>query len=109
MLSKILITAALAAASFSTFALGRAEVRVINDSDYTVWEIYTSPSYSSSYGRRDLLGGTIIRSGYSRVINFDVPDADDQCEQDVIAKTQDGRKWQKRLNVCEASTWRLVN
>lgn len=109
MLSKLITAAALAVTCFSAAALGRAEMVVINDSDYTIWEIFTSPTYSNSYGTRDLLGGNIIRSGSRRVINFNVPDADDECVQDVIAKTKDGRKWEKRINICESSSWRLFN
>lgn len=114
-LKSILVASALAIMAFTASAAQDARMRVVNNSSSTVWTIYTSPANSKFYGNTDLLadqqpnGLSIIPSGRSAVINFDVPDAGDSCLQDIIAKTKTGQTWKRRLNVCEESVWTLLD
>lgn len=47
---------------------GVASVRVVNNSGYTIYNLYISPSSSSSWGD-DQLGSNVILSGYSFTVN----------------------------------------
>lgn len=100
--------AALAVLLFAGAAhAGLASVRIINRSPVTVERIYTSATYHAQHGRKDLLGNGVIRPGASWIIDFDVPDADGECVQDVKAVGRDGRTWTWRMDVCEESQWSL--
>jgi hypothetical protein len=88
-----------------------ARVRIFNKSGYDVYGIYVSPTYRTGYGGNDLLGDTILHSGYNIRIDFNVNDAEDECVLDVMAKTKSsiGFKWKKRINVCTESEWILTD
>lgn len=105
----------LLAISFPAFSQQDARIKIVNNSSYTVWYLYTSPMGSKHYGKTDLLstqkpgGASVISSGYYVVIDFNVPDAGNSCWQDIRAETKDGRFWVKTLNVCTESQWILAN
>jgi hypothetical protein len=110
-LVPMLLTAgALAAAVFtvsSAHAGARSTVKVINNSGTAVVSIHSSPTYRTGYGRIDLLGDLVLRSGYNVHVDFDTPDAENQCVQDVVARGANGQHWKRRMNVCTTTTWTL--
>lgn len=113
LLKTAIFGAIIAATSMVADAQQDARVRVINKSSYSVWYIYTSPAGSKWYGNTDLLsaqkpnGRSVISSGDSAIIDFNVDDAANKCLQDVRAETKDGRYWEKTFNVCKESAWTL--
>ena len=89
---------------------GRTVVTIINESSQTLVSVYTAPSYRSRYGSADLLGSaTVVRPGYQVRIDFDVDDAENRCVQDVLAVGTNGVRWEKRMDVCAVTTWRLTD
>ncbi|RZS57119.1 hypothetical protein [Sphaerotilus mobilis] len=89
-----------------------AEVRIRNDSSATIYFLYTSKAGTSHYGRTDLLDEqdiVAILPGRSALVDFDVTDARNSCRQDIKAVGEKNRTWTWTMNVCEESSWRLVN
>lgn len=84
-----------------------ARVRIVNNSSFDVTEIHVSPTYRDIYGHQDLLGSTILDSGYNMIVNFDVDDAENRCLLDVEAMGSNGGRWQRRMDVCSATVWNL--
>lgn len=84
-----------------------ARVRIYNRSGVDIVRMHTSPAGSPRYGEIDIFGSGVLRDGYSGVVNFDVPDAQNKCVQDVLAVGRDGRRWEWRMNVCEVAEWTL--
>lgn len=109
------IAAAAALALATTLAAspshaGRSVVTIINESEHTVLSVHTAPTHRSRYGDTDLLGSsTMLRPGFQVQVDFNVPDAENLCLQDVVAISTTGQRWQKRMDICATSTWRLGN
>lgn len=113
-IARIAAAAALALATTLAAPLsqanGRSVVTIINDSEHTVLSVHTAPTHRSRYGDTDLLGSsTTLRPGYQVQVDFNVPDAENLCLQDVVAISTSGQRWQKRMDICATSTWRLGN
>ena len=104
---SFIVAGVLAVVAASSFALGAAEVRVINRSSKAIFKIQTSPAYATRFGSTDLLADGTIPSGYNRVVDFDVPDAQDKCIQDIRLTFEDGSKFEKRLDVCQIVNWTI--
>lgn len=101
--------AALLIATAPAQAGARSTVKVVNESSHTIIAIYSSPRYRSSYGDTDLLGRHVLRSGYQVAVDFNTDDAENECWQDVFAKSSGGQRWRKTMNICRESTWTLVD
>lgn len=108
---SLLLAAWVASSSLSASDANAADarIRIYNRSSYDIYSIQVSPTFRRHYGSQDLLGRTVLLSGYNVVVDFDVHDAENECVLDVIAKTSkaDNREWRSRLNVCRASSWDL--
>ncbi len=104
--TKLIAIGALCLASAQAYA-GNAVVRIYNNSGVTIWELYTSPTWATRYGQRDILGNSTISNGSSKLLDFDVPDAENQCTQELLAVGKDGRRWNWRMDVCRESSWTL--
>ena len=108
MIKKFIAISLLTAASFNVFA-SAAVMRVINNSSETVVKIVVSPTYRNQYGNTDLLGNKYILPGNSEVIDpGDTADANNECVLDVLAISENGSKWEKRMDVCNTTTWTLT-
>jgi malate/lactate dehydrogenase len=92
------------------FAGKRSTIKIINNSSSSVLSIYSSPKYRNTYGSVDLLGrNTVLRSGYYIYVDFDSTDAEDECVQDVMAKSSNGSKWTHTMNICTTTSWTLTD
>ena len=113
-IARIAAAAALALATTLATPLaqanGRSLVTIINESGHTVLSVHTAPTHRTRYGDTDLLGSsTVLRPGYQVQVDFNVPDAENLCLQDVVAMANNGQRWQRRMDICSTSTWRLGN
>lgn len=108
MIKKIIAISLLTAASFNALA-SAAVMRVINNSSETIVKIVVSPPYRTQYGNTDLLGNKYILPGNSEIVDpGDTTDANNECVLDVLAIGEHGNKWEKRMDVCNTTTWTLT-
>lgn len=109
-MKKILMALAALAVSVSAFATDRSTVIISNQTaNHTIFYIYSSPPTAEYFGTTDVLGGNIIVAGSERPVDFDTADAQNECIQDVIAKSRQGGVWRKRMNVCTTVRWTLYD
>ena len=101
------VLAAAAVAPTSAMASRLFTVKVINQSSYNVVAIRSAPTYRSRYGKTDLLGKWVLRTGYEVAVDFESGDAEDECMQDVVATSSAGGTWTRRMNVCTTTSWTL--
>ena len=107
MLRRTAVTAlaALALAAMTAapaFALDR-QVRIVNNTGYTIVEFYGSNKGSKSW-EEDILGRDVLGSGQSVNINFN--DGTGYCMFDFKAVFNDGDVvTSKDINICEIGTY----
>jgi len=81
-------------------------VLVNNESPTAIVEIHASPIYDDDVGI-DVLYDEIIYAGDDLVVNFNSRSAHGECLLDVLAIGADGRRWQRRMDVCRQIEWTL--
>jgi len=95
-----LAAAALAIATATGTAQAQdRNVRIHNETGYTLYRFYSTNSGSSKWGR-DVMGSSTLPSGRSMNMNFD--NKYGYCEFDFRAIFEDGSELTRaRVNVCE--------
>ena len=88
-------------AAFAQQALGRYDIRIINNSSSTIMEVYARNLVTDRvYG--DLLGSGVIGVGEFHRIRLD--DSSGACNWRIQVKTLDGRDLRKNLNICNTTS-----
>lgn len=82
-------------------------IRVYNNSDYQVYSIkYGIPG--RAYYDRDLLGDDVLNPNYN--IRLLIDDGSGRCNYAIRAQSRSGGTfWEKTINVCQESEWKLGN
>lgn len=107
-MKKFFVSAIIALSAMSAHA-SNGIFRIVNNSVEPVVNVFVSPPNRSSYGTTDLLGDRVIYPGNSAVVDpGQVRDSENRCVLDVIALGDNGSRWEKRMNVCEVTTWTLT-
>ena len=101
-MSKMLAAAALIGCALATPAVaGQQDFVLLNDTGYTIEEVYVSPSRAQTW-EEDVLGRDVLADGTRTKIRFDR--SEDSCLWDLKAVYEDGEtaEWQG-FNLCEVS------
>lgn len=89
-----------------------AKIKIYNNTNDTVYKVQTSPIYANYFGPHDLLEdqgiGVIMPHDYE-IVDFDVPDAKNECKQEIRLTFKSGRKLVEKVNVCTVGTWTINN
>lgn len=102
MIQMRIAAAALIGAFFAQpAAAGQQDFILVNDTGYTIEQVYVSPSRASSW-QEDVLGDNVLAEGGRVTIRFDREE--DTCLWDLKAVYADGdtAEWQA-FNLCEVS------
>lgn len=102
MMKAFVAAAALIGCAFAApAAVGKQDFVLLNNTGYTIQEVYVSPSRASSW-EEDVLGNDVLEHGGRTRISFDR--SHDTCIWDLKAVYEDGEtaEWQG-FNLCEVS------
>jgi hypothetical protein len=105
-IASILLLGALGAGRAT--ADGTKQVVVVNNTQYTVNELYASGSDSSSWDTsNNLLTGSTIGAGQQSTVN--IPDVEGQCDYDLMAVLYGAAQhaYQYQVNACNGDTWTI--
>lgn len=80
------------------------EFVLINSSEYTLVEFYTSPADVGSW-EEDVLGNDVLGSGYS--LNITVADGRTQCIYDMLMIFEDGDRLEDQVDLCEMGSYTI--
>ncbi len=80
------------------------DFRLVNDSGYTLRELYLSPESSERWGN-DVLGRQMIDTGGSATVNF--PSAADECMYDMRMIFSDNDELTDTVDLCEVGTYTI--
>jgi hypothetical protein len=104
-LVSIVMLAAPVSASASCNDGKDRNVRVINDTSFTILNLYGSNVGSNDW-EEDVLGSQVIAPGATFTVNFD--DGSCYCNFDLKAVFNDRTETiRNRFNVCTESSWRI--
>ena len=95
------ISAAILAVGFSTVTAGAVDrnVKIHNDTGYTIYRFYSTNSGASKWGS-DVMGNSTLPTGSAMNLNFD--NSQGYCEFDFRAEFEDGSYLERgNVNVCE--------
>ena len=84
------------------------KVVIVNNTQYTVNELYASGSDSSNWDTtNNLLTGLTIGAGQQSTVN--VPDVEGQCDYDLMAVLYGAAQhaYQYQVNACNGDTWTI--
>ena len=84
------------------------KVVIVNNTQYTVNELYASGSDSSNWDTtNNLLTGLTIGAGQQSTVN--VPDVEGQCDYDLMAVLYGAAQhaYQYQVNACNNDTWTI--
>jgi hypothetical protein len=78
---------------------------LINNSDSTVYYVYTSPSNSNSWREDVLADDQVISPGYQ--VTVYIYDGSDQCAYDIKFEFDDGSVMTDEIDVCELQSYTI--
>jgi hypothetical protein len=102
-----LLCGALAAGTARADPPGKT-VTVVNNTQYTVNELYASESDDSSWDTsNNLLAGNAIGAGQQTTVT--IPDASGQCQYDLMGILYGAAQYayQYQVDACDAATWTI--
>ena len=109
MFKRILLTAAIMIGMMGAAVsqnLTRYQIRVINNSSYTVLNVYARNLETDRlYG--DLLGTSVIPPGGVWTVNLD--DSTGACSWRLQANMTNGADLRRNMNVCSTASWTITN
>lgn len=77
---------------------------LINNSDYTIVQFFTSPSNMDDW-REDVLGAEVVAPGESGTVT--VTDGSDQCAYDIRVVLDDGSEISDAVNMCDMGSYTI--
>ena len=77
---------------------------LINNSDYTIVQFFTSPSNMDDW-REDVLGAEVVAPGENGTVT--VTDGSDQCAYDIRVVLDDGSEISDAVNMCDMGSYTI--
>jgi predicted flavoprotein YhiN len=105
-LSRLSLAAA-AALVLTSAAVGAQDIeyQLLNNTDLTVLEFYTSPVDVDSW-ENDLLADIDLAPGESATVT--IGDGRTQCDYDILFVFDDGQELTDTVNICDLASYELV-
>jgi hypothetical protein len=94
-MKKLSLAFILLLGAFAVSAQSRPSINIVNNTGYTIYELYVSPSESDEWGE-DILGETVLENGNSFTIQLPSP-LNQVSVYDIGAEDEDGDayiKWE---------------